>query len=125
MPLLKTVSILAQMQILCKALPEYSVVRDMNCIDDVLAPRIIAEIGDVRRFKNKHSLSLMQTLMLCLISQERLMLRNVKYPNEETSTFVRPTTRSCSHLLSASLLTIPSMTLYRKNTAKANVAKKP
>lgn len=49
-------TILAQMQILCKTLPEYSVVRDMNCIGDVLAPRIIAEIGDVRRFKNKHSL---------------------------------------------------------------------
>lgn len=49
-------TILAQMQALCKTLPEYSVVRDMNCIGDVLAPRIIAEIGDVRRFKNKHSL---------------------------------------------------------------------
>lgn len=49
-------TILAQMQSLCKTLPEYSVVKDMNCIGDVLAPRIIAEIGDVRRFKNKHSL---------------------------------------------------------------------
>ena len=49
-------TILAQMQALCKTLPEYSVVRDMNCIGDVLAPRIIAEIGDVRRFRNKHSL---------------------------------------------------------------------
>ena len=49
-------TILAQMQILCKTLPKYSVVRDMNCIGDVLAPRIIAEIGDVRRFKNKHAL---------------------------------------------------------------------
>ena len=49
-------TILAQMQILCKTLPEYSVVRDMNSIGDVLAPRIIAEIGDVRRFRNKHSL---------------------------------------------------------------------
>ena len=49
-------TILAQMQALCKSLQEYSVVRDMNCIGDVLAPRIIAEIGDVRRFKNKHSL---------------------------------------------------------------------
>lgn len=49
-------TILAQMQMLCKTLPEYSVVRNMNCIGDVLAPRIIAEIGDVRRFKNKHSL---------------------------------------------------------------------
>lgn len=49
-------TILAQMQILCKTLPEYSVVKDMNCIGDTLAPRIIAEIGDVRRFNNKHSL---------------------------------------------------------------------
>ena len=49
-------TILAQMQEICKTLPEYSVVRDMNCIGDVLAPRIIAEIGDVRRFRNKHSL---------------------------------------------------------------------
>lgn len=49
-------TILAQMQDLCKTLPEYSIVRDMDCIGDVLAPRIIAEIGDVRRFKNKHSL---------------------------------------------------------------------
>ena len=49
-------TILAQMQALCKTLPEYSVIREMNCIGDVLAPRIIAEIGDVRRFKNKHSL---------------------------------------------------------------------
>lgn len=49
-------TILTQMQDLCKTLPEYSVVRDMDCIGDVLAPRIIAEIGDVRRFRNKHSL---------------------------------------------------------------------
>ena len=49
-------TILAQMQEICKTLSEYSVVRDMNGIGDVLAPRIIAEIGDVRRFKNKHSL---------------------------------------------------------------------
>lgn len=49
-------TILAQMQDLCKTLPEYSIVRDMDCIGDVLAPRIIAEIGDVRRFSNKHSL---------------------------------------------------------------------
>lgn len=49
-------TILTQMQELCKTLPEYSVVRSMNCIGDTLAPRIIAEIGDVRRFNNKHSL---------------------------------------------------------------------
>ena len=49
-------TIIAQMQALCKSLPEYSVVREMPCIGDTLAPRIIAEIGDVRRFRNKHSL---------------------------------------------------------------------
>ncbi|MBQ3937165.1 MAG: IS110 family transposase [Ruminococcus sp.] len=49
-------TILAQMQLLSKTLSEYAVIRDMNCIGDVLAPRIIAEIGDIRRFKNKHSL---------------------------------------------------------------------
>lgn len=49
-------TILAQMQSFAKTLPEYSIVRGMPCIGDILAPRIIAEIGDVRRFKNKHSL---------------------------------------------------------------------
>ena len=49
-------TILAQMKDLCNTLPEYSVVKEMDCIGDTLAPRIIAEIGDVRRFKNKHSL---------------------------------------------------------------------
>ena len=39
-------TILAQMQELCNTLPEYSVVKEMDCIGDILAPRIIAEIGD-------------------------------------------------------------------------------
>ncbi len=49
-------TILTQMQELAKSLPEYSVVCEMHCIGEVLAPRIIAEIGDVHRFYNKHSL---------------------------------------------------------------------
>ena len=49
-------TILAQMQAFAKTLPEYFVVREMPCIGNTLAPRIIAEIGDVRRFNNKHSL---------------------------------------------------------------------
>lgn len=49
-------TILAQRQEICNTLPEYSVIKDMDCIGDTLAPRIIAEIGDVRRFRNKHSL---------------------------------------------------------------------
>lgn len=42
--------ILAQMQTLAKSLPEYSIVRSMNGVGDKLAARLIAEIGDVRRF---------------------------------------------------------------------------
>ena len=49
-------AILTQMQSLAKTLPEYQIVVDMACIGDVLAPRLIAEIGDIRRFYNKHSL---------------------------------------------------------------------
>lgn len=47
----KTLSlILSQMQKLAKSLKEYEVVRAMEGVGDVLAPRLIAEIGDVRRF---------------------------------------------------------------------------
>lgn len=49
-------TIIAQMQALAKNLPEFSLVRSFNCVGDILAPLLIAEIGDVRRFKNKHSL---------------------------------------------------------------------
>lgn len=48
--------ILTQMQELATALPEYSVVREMNGIGDVLAVRFIAEIGDIRRFHSGSSL---------------------------------------------------------------------
>ena len=49
----KTVkTILSQMQTLAQTLPEYGTVRAMNGVGDTLAPRLIAEIGDVRRFKS-------------------------------------------------------------------------
>ena len=44
-------TILSQMQALAQTLPEYETVRAMNGVGDTLAPRLIAEIGDVRRFK--------------------------------------------------------------------------
>lgn len=50
------IAILTQMTKLAKTLPEYSVVKSMPCIGDILTPLLIAEIGDIRRFKNKHSL---------------------------------------------------------------------
>lgn len=49
-------TILSQMQTIATALPEYSVVRAMPAVGDVLAPRLIAEIGDVRRFHNGSAL---------------------------------------------------------------------
>ena len=48
--------ILSRMQELTKTLPEYPVVRAMSGVGDTLAPRLIAEIGDVRRFKNGKAL---------------------------------------------------------------------
>ena len=42
--------ILTQLQEISSTLPEYKVVRKMNGVGAVLAPRLIAEIGDVRRF---------------------------------------------------------------------------
>ena len=49
-------TILTQMKEFAKTLPEYSVVFDMAGIGEVLAPRLIAEIGDVRRFSNRGAL---------------------------------------------------------------------
>lgn len=49
-------TILTQMQELAITLPEYGIVRAMNGVGDVLAPRLIAEIGDVRRFHSGSAL---------------------------------------------------------------------
>jgi len=49
-------AILSQMQVLATALPEYSVIRTMPGVGDVLAPRLIAEVGDVRRFHSGSAL---------------------------------------------------------------------
>lgn len=49
-------SILTQMQKLASSLPEYGVVRAMPGVGEILAPRLIAEIGDVRRFHSGSAL---------------------------------------------------------------------
>lgn len=49
-------TILTQMKQIAKTLPEYSVVRSMGGVGDVLAPKLIAEIGDVRRFHSGKAL---------------------------------------------------------------------
>ena len=49
-------TILTHMLEICKTLPEFSIVTEMGGVGKVLAIRLIAEIGDVRRFKNRNSL---------------------------------------------------------------------
>ncbi|MCS4463002.1 transposase, partial [Clostridium botulinum] len=39
-----------------KKLDEYNIVREMQGVGDVLAPRLIASIGDIRRFHNAKAL---------------------------------------------------------------------
>lgn len=48
--------ILSRMQEIAKTLPEYSVVIEMGGVGNTLAPKLIAEIGDVRRFRNGKAL---------------------------------------------------------------------
>lgn len=49
-------TILVQMQELAKSLPEYTVVRSMGGVGDRIAPKLIAEIGDIRRFHSAKAL---------------------------------------------------------------------
>ena len=49
-------TILTRMQEIAKTLPEYSTVRSMGGVGDTLAPRLIADIGDVRRFHSSKAL---------------------------------------------------------------------
>lgn len=49
-------AILLAMQELAQQLPEYAVVRQMEGVGEVLAPRLIAEIGDVRRYHSPSAL---------------------------------------------------------------------
>lgn len=49
-------TILTRMQEIASTLPEYSTVRSMAGVGEILSVRLIAEIGDVRRFKNASSL---------------------------------------------------------------------
>lgn len=49
-------SILSQMQKLAKSLPEYHVVSNMNGVGEKLVPRLIAEVGDVRKYYSSKAL---------------------------------------------------------------------
>lgn len=49
--------LLSQMQVIAYTLPEYPIVRAMNGVGDKLAPLLMAEIGDVRRFTSAKALN--------------------------------------------------------------------
>ena len=49
-------TILARMDEVAKSMPEYPAVRAMGGVGDILAPRLIADIGDVRRFHSGKAL---------------------------------------------------------------------
>lgn len=49
-------TIIAEMDKIARTLPEYDVIRNMPGCGEKLTPRIIAEIGDIRRFKNAGSI---------------------------------------------------------------------
>ena len=49
-------AIIARMREIAKTLPEYPVVRAMGGVGETLAPRLIADIGDVRRFHSGKAL---------------------------------------------------------------------
>lgn len=50
-------SLIAQMHPIAKTLPEYDIVMAMYGVGYVLGPQLIAEIGDISRFKKKQSLA--------------------------------------------------------------------
>ena len=49
--------IITRMKELAKTLPEYDIVRAMGGVGEVLAPKLIAEIGDIRRFHSAKALN--------------------------------------------------------------------
>ncbi len=51
-----TNDIIAQMNELARKLPEYDIVYQMKGVGNKICPRIIAEVGDVRKYKNANSL---------------------------------------------------------------------
>jgi len=48
--------IITKMNELAKSLEEYEIVKSMNGVGKKILPRLIAEIGDIRRFKNANAL---------------------------------------------------------------------
>lgn len=90
----------------------------MNCIGDVLALRIIAEIGDVRRFKNKHAL-IAYAGIDAPPYQSGTFNASERKISKRGNSYLRKTGYEIMQSLIKHKPTIPFMTLYRRNAAKA------
>jgi len=112
------------MQIFAKTLPEYSVVRDMPCIGDTLAPQIIAEIGDVRRFTSKHALIAYAGIDAPPYQSGAFSASNGTFLNGVTAIFAKLVMRLCRALSSTSRSRILFMPSFRRSAARINLAKK-
>lgn len=88
-------TILTQMQILAKSLPKYPVVRAMGGVGNVLAPKLIAEIGDVRRFHNGKALITHAGIDAPPISQGNSLGQRDVYPSADLPACVKSVMRLC------------------------------
>ena len=71
-------AIAAEMKCLAQSLPEYPIVAEFYGVGDILAPQIMAEIGDVCRFRSKGSL-------VCFAGLEAPPYQSGKFESENRS----------------------------------------
>lgn len=70
-----------EMQHLASTLPEYETVMPLYGIDAVLGPQLIAEIGDVTRFKSKNPWSHIRVSIRRQINQDKFTTHQKLLPN--------------------------------------------
>ena len=76
-----------------KELPEYETVRNMPGVGNILACKLIAEIGDVRRFHNASALIAYAGIDAPPYQQGNFRELTEKYPKEDQRCCVRSDTK--------------------------------
>lgn len=93
-----TNSIIAKMEELAKSLPEYHIVDQMMGVGPKTRTRLIAEIGDITRFRNANCLIAFVELILLLTNQAPFQRQNVISQKGEANIFVKLGTKLCEIL---------------------------
>lgn len=91
-------AILGQMQSISCTLPEYPVVRAMNGVGDKLAPRLIAEIGDIRRFTSARALNAYAGNDAPLFNPVNMRAKIAIYLNGDQQVLEKPVMKLCNPL---------------------------